>query len=109
MEEFRKILLDKKAELEKRLKDIAERSAIPLDTDSGEASLELQNEEVLNGLDEEAREELHDIEIALRRLDNNVYNICVGCKETIPLARLKANPFCQRCIDCAKEDAKEAS
>lgn len=101
-EEFRKILLDKKAELERRITNIGKHAGKPLDSDSKEASIELQNDEVLQGLDDEAREELLAIQKALLRIDKNTYSQCASCQETIPIERLRANPFSDTCIDCAR-------
>ncbi len=39
-----------------------------------------------------------------RRLDqikNGTYGVCKDCGETIPMARLEAHPFADRCIRCA--------
>jgi DnaK suppressor protein len=40
------------------------------------------------------------IKHALRRIEDGTYGICEGCGEDIPMARLKARPDTNYCIDC---------
>jgi RNA polymerase-binding protein DksA len=44
--------------------------------------------------------ELLAIDAALRRIEEGAYGLCSVCGITIPLARLKAQPAAERCIDC---------
>ena len=44
--------------------------------------------------------ELHAVEAALRRIDDESYGECVDCGEMIPPARLEANPAAARCVPC---------
>jgi RNA polymerase-binding transcription factor DksA len=37
---------------------------------------------------------------ALARLQSGAYGLCVDCNEAIAAARLQAQPFAIRCIDC---------
>ncbi len=43
---------------------------------------------------------LHDVRIALRRIDAGTFGICVGCRENINLKRLAAVPWASFCIVC---------
>ena len=54
------------------------------------------------GLMESERQLLHEIEDAVERIDNNTYGICAGTGEPIPLARLKARPWCKYGIEYKK-------
>ena len=101
-------LLEKKQELMGRLARIQKHVGIPLDQDSKEASTQVQNDEVLSLLDNEAREELMAIDIAIKRFENGVYTICAKCNTHISKARLEANPFCNTCIDCSKDTRRLA-
>ncbi|HLC21985.1 MAG TPA: TraR/DksA family transcriptional regulator [Candidatus Methylomirabilis sp.] len=49
---------------------------------------------------------LAQIDAAIRRHKAGTYGVCLGCGEQIPLARLKALPFAQRCAQC-QEDWEE--
>ena len=51
---------------------------------------------------------LAQIDAAIRRHKAGTYGRCFGCGEEIPLARLKALPFAQRCAQC-QEDWEQQS
>ncbi len=55
----------------------------------------------LAGLVDGARAELSQLDEALLRLHAGSYGVCLGCGERIPLARLEARPFADRCVPCA--------
>lgn len=74
----------------------------PLPADSEERAIELQNREVLEGLDEGAAAELRQVEHALARLDAGSYGRCEGCAGVIAAARLELLPMATRCTDCAR-------
>lgn len=44
--------------------------------------------------------ELREIGIALRRLEEGRYGLCLDCDEPIAAARLAAEPFAVRCAAC---------
>lgn len=46
--------------------------------------------------------ELHELFLALQRLDNGVFGICTACGQPIPLARLQVMPAAQRCVGCPR-------
>ena len=55
----------------------------------------------LSGQQEERdREEMSQVEAALRRLDAGTYGDCAGCGEPIPLQRLLVQPAAERCAAC---------
>jgi RNA polymerase-binding transcription factor DksA len=56
---------------------------------------ELDNAEV-----QRDRQELLDLDRALERLESEAYGVCVDCGESIPYARLLAEPGALRCIGC---------
>jgi DnaK suppressor protein len=62
--------------------------------------------EVRDGLDDEAAQELNQVNDALARLDAGEYGNCKSCGNPIGEARLEAMPFATLCIDCA-EDAED--
>ncbi len=79
--------------------------ANPLEKDSQERSLQLENDEVLGALDEAGRRELLQIRGALQRLDDGTYGTCGRCGESISTARLKALPSAEHCIQCAEAES----
>lgn len=95
------LLLTKKAELTERLDRITANVRRKLDADSKEQAKQLEDQEVVDALGNEAREELAKISAALMRLDNGTFGACANCGETIPADRLQAYPYAQECITCA--------
>ncbi|MBP1161350.1 MULTISPECIES: TraR/DksA C4-type zinc finger protein [unclassified Rhodococcus (in: high G+C Gram-positive bacteria)] len=49
----------------------------------------------------DARQELEDLEAALRRVGDGSYGVCEKCGRAINPERLDALPAARRCIDCA--------
>jgi len=79
--------------------------ASPLEKDSQERSLQLENDEVLEALDDAARKELVQIRGALQRLDDGTFGTCDRCREPISKARLAALPTAELCIQCAEAES----
>lgn len=98
-------LLARRGELLARLgqlsREVHHREA-PLAADFAEQAVELENLDVLFELDESSRHELRQINNALQRLDSGSYEHCVVCGEPIGAARLRALPFADTCIRCAR-------
>ncbi len=46
------------------------------------------------------KQELKEIDEALKNIENNTYGICEMCDEMIAIGRLKAKPFAKFCTDC---------
>jgi len=104
---IRQRLIEKQAEIARRLERIQENLTAGRSADSQEQAQELENAEVVDALGNEARNEFSQIARALEQIKNETYGICVDCGETIPMARLEAHPFAHRCIRCATaEEAK---
>ncbi|SDN17868.1 TraR/DksA family transcriptional regulator [Vreelandella arcis] len=72
-----------------------------LDKDLDEQALEVHNDEVVAKLEDEAEEELAQIERALARIDARVGDRCEECGNTITSGRLEALPYTTHCRDCA--------
>ncbi len=106
--EIEQLLLQKREELSQRLERIKENVTGGHSADSQEQAQELENAEVVDALGNETRIELNKIAKALDQLKHGTYGICVDCDEEIPMARLKAYPFADRCIRCATK-AEEAT
>ena len=95
------LLVAKREELANRLERIKANLTAGRSADSQEQAQELENAEVVDALGNEARLELSRVARALDQIKNGTYGTCVSCAEEIPLARLKAYPFADRCIRCA--------
>jgi len=103
-EGLRKQLEQKKAELEGRLERITANVRRTLENDSKERAKQLEDNEVVDALGNEAREELGKISTALARMDSGEYGSCVECGLPIAADRIEAYPYASECIDCAKMD-----
>ena len=98
---LRQRLAQQKAELNNRVHKIKADIGRGLDADSKEQSGQLENQEVLDALANEATGEIADINAALQRLDEGNYGVCSNCGEDIDTRRLDALPYAVECIDCA--------
>ena len=58
-------------------------------------------------LEQNMRDILAQIEIALRKFESGDYGVCSNCHKKIDEARLKALPYTELCIDCKKLQEKE--
>ena len=99
--ETQRVLIAKREELASRLERIKQNITAGHSADSEEQAQELENAEVVDALGNETRRELSKVASALAQIEAETYGICVDCGEDIPLARLQAYPFADRCIRCA--------
>ncbi len=105
--DIRKKLEARRDELERRIERIdhdVRQVDGPLDPDSGEQSVELANDQVLDGIDSVTRMELEAIYRTLARVEQGTFGICIKCNEEIPARRLEALPHSEQCVTCADED-----
>lgn len=68
-----------------------------------EQAIERENEEVVEALNETIRTELEQIIAALNRVEKNEFGVCSICDDPIPIGRLEALPYTDRCVSCAIE------
>jgi DnaK suppressor protein len=73
----------------------------PLSQDFAEQATEMENTDVLHGINAESQHEIQLINRALDRLDQGKYHQCVKCGSAIGDARLVAVPYAEHCISCA--------
>ncbi len=107
--ELQSLLLAKREELTARLERLKDNLTSGRSADSQEQAQELENAEVVDALGNEARLELSKIAIALEQMKTDTYGECVNCGEEIPLARLKAYLFADRCIRCATAEEQRSA
>jgi RNA polymerase-binding transcription factor DksA len=72
------------------------------DPDSQERAAELENDEVLEGLDAMTLEEIRQIRSALGHIESGNYGMCSTCGRPIGSARLAAVPSAITCVACAR-------
>jgi DnaK suppressor protein len=89
------------AELERRQQRIAVDLSEPLNPNSTEQAVEVEDDA---GLEAEAAivaAEIASTRRALSRIKDGTYGTCVRCEAEIAQARLDARPEAALCIDCA--------
>jgi len=77
------------------LKDEGDHAAMSLETAVDNAILGQQSKE------------LAEIELALGKINNNLYGVCEMCEEEIHIERLKVKNFARFCITCREVVEKE--
>lgn len=97
-----------KATLEARLAELMQRAAEieaklsnPGSTDWEENAVESEDDEVLSTVGSTAKNEIHEIRLALSRIESGHYGTCTSCGGKIPKDRLAALPYVSTCIKCA--------
>jgi RNA polymerase-binding transcription factor DksA len=73
----------------------------PLSPDSEERVTEMENDEVLEGLDASVLDEARQIQEALGRVNAGTYGICLTCGNPVGEKRLEAVPHAATCVNCA--------
>lgn len=73
----------------------------PVEKDFAEQATQRENDDVLNALENDARQTIIQINRALLKLENGSYGICSECGEEISEPRLKTIPYASLCIKCA--------
>ena len=90
------------AELEARQSRIAEDLSEPLNPDSSEQAVEMEDDASLEGQGALVAREIASVKSALARIEDGIYGECVRCGEDIAPARREARPEAALCIDCAR-------
>ncbi|MCV6608890.1 MAG: TraR/DksA C4-type zinc finger protein [Campylobacterales bacterium] len=100
---FLKKLQDLKQELQNNLTQIKkETEPVSCDCSIGDTREELlQVQTVMIEALELRRARLQKVEIAIRKLEEGSYGICIDCEEEIAKERLEARPESDLCIVCA--------
>lgn len=100
--ELKQALEKKKEELTIRLEKIHANLRRGYEADSKERAKQLEDNEVVDALGNEAREELAKISSALQRMESGDYGLCVECGLEISAGRLEVYPYADECIECAE-------
>lgn len=97
-----------KEKLEKRLDTLGFRIhelegdlRAPLNADFAEQATQMEGDEVMEELENNALAEVKQIRAALRRIDDGSYGDCSNCGDAISPGRLEALPYATQCINCA--------
>ena len=99
-------LLAKQAELQQRIGNNQSTERREVEEGQNDNAQLWEVSEIRDDLDDEAVDELKEINQALARLEVGKYGLCQSCGNAIGEARLEAVPYASLCIGCA-EDAEE--
>lgn len=99
--ERRKQIEDRIAELSAYLRKIGDDLEQPLPADLEDQAIDLEDDEVLQRLSAAHSQELRLLNNALNRIAKGDYGICAKCGEDISQARLDAVPHAVICRNCA--------
>lgn len=78
------------------------------DRDWPEQAIELENDDVLKGLDEMTLAEIGPIRTALGRIADGSYGICSACGQPIGTDRMTAMPSAITCLSCSAGEGRRA-
>jgi len=92
------------AELKARQARIEEDLAEPLNVDSSEQAVEVQDDVPLEQQAALIAKAIGSANRALLRIENGTYGTCVLCGADIAPRRLEARPEASLCIDCARKE-----
>ena len=113
IEHFKQLLLEKRSEILKNVNEIEDEalkksrldatgdlSSMPIHmADLGTDNFE---QEFVLGLMDSERKLLHEIDDALRRIEEGAYGVCEGTGKPIRKARLEAQPWARYCVEYAR-------
>ena len=89
-------------ELDARLREVDHELAAPVSADLEEQAIDIEDDEVLEGLGNAAQREVALLRAALGRIEAGTYGICASCEEVIEEGRLAAVPYAPLCGSCAR-------
>jgi DnaK suppressor protein len=86
--------------------EAGELSRSTADNHLADTASETYERELDEGLEEDAQEQLREVEDALGRIEAGSYGTCEACGKQIPEERLEAVPWTKLCIDDARRLAR---
>ena len=82
--------------------DDGELSSAAGDQHLADHASEMLDREVDESLEENAEQLVHEIDVAVARIDAGTYGTCARCGQPIPEDRLEAVPYATLCLDCKR-------
>ena len=86
--------------------EAGELSRSTADNHLADTASETYERELDEGLEDDAQEQLREVDEALGRVEAGSYGICAICGKEIPEERLEAVPWTKLCIDDARKQAR---
>lgn len=91
-------------ELDTRMHEVDQKLGAPMTADMNDQAIDLEDDEVLEGLGTAAQKEIGLLNLALERIADGSFGICKKCEEPISEVRLNAVLYAPLCKDCARHD-----
>lgn len=85
------------------IEETGELTTSSADNHLADTASETFERELDEGIEEDAKDQLREVEAALERLEAGEYGMCSVCGKTIPVERLEAVPWTTLCIDDARK------
>ena len=98
---FKALIAKRMRELGVRMQDIDSELGHRLTADLEDQAVDLEDDEVLEGLGASAQKEVSLLRQALARIEKGSYGTCLECGEPISQERLEAVPYAPLCRNCA--------
>lgn len=106
LDAFKATLLQRRTELQDRLqrthKHIYQKTE-PVSANFHEQVTQTENDQLVMALEEDAKDEIAQINRALQRIHDNSYLQCARCGQDIGVKRLQAIPYTDRCVRCSSD------
>jgi DnaK suppressor protein len=102
---YKTLMSDRLQELGVRLHEIDTELSVPKPTDWEEQAVDIEDDEVLEGLGLAVQKETALLQQALARIKNKTYGTCLKCGDPISQDRLNAVPYAMLCKTCVKPSA----
>ena len=105
LEEYKSVLEGEKVKHQARIEALTSdktRQKGAISPDSSEAAIDIENDEVVDGLEVLEIKQVNLINAAMARIESGTFGSCLNCGEEIGDARLKAVPSSPNCIKCTE-------
>jgi len=97
---YKKRLLNRKKEIDKRLQHIEHDLDKPMNQDVEDRATEREDDEVMESMGNAGLVEIQAIEAALERIEAGTFGECVECGDMIAEERLDIMPTAVKCSKC---------
>lgn len=117
LNDFKKLILDKKEEILEGIKHISEDTLKKSQKDAAgdisgytyhmaDVATDTYDREFSLSLASSEREALYELDDALKRIEEGTFGVCEECKSLIAKNRLKAVPYAKLCVKCKEKKEK---
>tara|TARA_R110000787_G_scaffold51821_17_gene122478 strand:- start:1781 stop:2104 length:324 start_codon:yes stop_codon:yes gene_type:complete len=103
LKHFAQLINTRLEELGARTEEIDHELGAPKSADLNDQSIDLEDDEVLEGLGAASQKEISLLRQAMSRIKRGTYGICAQCGEPISDARLHAVLYTPLCKDCVAD------